>query len=246
MIISPVLFAERIATPLERPPYISNEVIIKLRDSQAVTPIPMSVKNAVKSKAKLPPNDPLTRLRNEFGMRVVRRLHSGIERSDQGVRLHSVLQQKADRKIRPPAASDVAVPDLSNIYKLEVDPQGQLSMEDFIAVLRKDPDVEYVERNQVVSVDYIPNDPYFSSQWYLHNEGQPFPASRGVSRMGSAGADIQAEAAWERATKDTEVIVAVVDTGVAAMTLAQWPDASVEEVTDRLRFGACDPGTVPI
>ena len=56
------------------------------------------------------------------------------------------------------------------------------------------------------SVDpLIPNDPSFASQWALHNTGQ----SGGVS-----GADIKAPEAWNTTTGNSDIVVAVIDTGV--------------------------------
>ena len=50
-----------------------------------------------------------------------------------------------------------------------------------------------------------PNDPQFSDQWALHNQGQD---------GGRARADIDALKAWETTTGSEDVVVAVLDTGV--------------------------------
>jgi subtilisin family serine protease len=50
-----------------------------------------------------------------------------------------------------------------------------------------------------------PNDEFFSKQWHLSNTGQS---------GGTAGADINALAAWEITTGDPNVVIAVIDSGV--------------------------------
>jgi len=64
----------------------------------------------------------------------------------------------------------------------------------------KHPLVEYAEPNYYVYATMIPNDPYYSYQWHLDN------VDYGGIRM---------EAAWDIETGDPNIVVAVVDTGVA-------------------------------
>lgn len=67
----------------------------------------------------------------------------------------------------------------------------------------------------------IPNDPQFNQQWALRNTGQ----SGGV-----VGADIKATEAWEMTTGSDEVIVAILDTGIAYnhpdLNANMWQDAN--------------------
>jgi subtilisin family serine protease len=72
-------------------------------------------------------------------------------------------------------------------------------------VLTSEPRVEYVEPNHVVSIALTPNDPSFSQLWGLHNTGQT---------GGTDDKDIDAPEAWDFATGDASVVVAVIDTGV--------------------------------
>src|SRR5882762_4511212 len=67
------------------------------------------------------------------------------------------------------------------------------------------PDVLYAEPNYLVHVFAAPNDPRFSELWGLHNTGQT---------GGTAGADVRAPEAWELTTGSTDVVVAVIDTGI--------------------------------
>jgi len=72
--------------------------------------------------------------------------------------------------------------------------------------IRKDPNIEYVEPDHVVHIDATyPDDPKFSDLWGLHNTGQA---------GGTAGADIAAPEAWDTQTGSSDVVIAVIDTGV--------------------------------
>lgn len=85
-----------------------------------------------------------------------------------------------------------------------------VSVEAAIATYRQDPAVEYAEPNYIYELAGIPNDSLFSQLWGLHNTGQPV---RGVT--GIAGADIHAVEAWDITTGSPNVIIAVIDTGIA-------------------------------
>ena len=83
-------------------------------------------------------------------------------------------------------------------------PQGA-DEEAFVANLRADPSVLYVEPNLKRQLSKAPNDTDYSKLWGLHNDGQT---------GGKAGCDIDAETAWEYTTGSKEIVVAVIDTGV--------------------------------
>jgi len=72
-------------------------------------------------------------------------------------------------------------------------------------VLSSDSRVSYVEPNHVVTIAATPNDPSFDQLWGLHNTGQT---------GGTNDKDIDAPEAWDLATGDASIVVAVVDTGV--------------------------------
>ncbi|MFL6335175.1 MAG: S8 family serine peptidase [Pyrinomonadaceae bacterium] len=71
--------------------------------------------------------------------------------------------------------------------------------------LRALPEVLYAEPNYVRRKFAAPNDPSYTDQWALKNTGQ----SQGV-----AGADIDAEPAWNTTTGSPQVVVGVVDEGI--------------------------------
>ena len=55
----------------------------------------------------------------------------------------------------------------------------------------------------------VPNDPNFSTQWGLRNTGQSFSGSVGVP-----GIDIRAVEAFDITTGNTDIKVAVLDSGI--------------------------------
>jgi subtilisin family serine protease len=97
---------------------------------------------------------------------------------------------------------------------LELD--GGLGVRAAIAALEGTPGVRYAEPNGIAHVSAVPDDTAFAAdQWPLRNTGQTIAGA-----PGTAGADIDAVPAWDVATGDPAVVVAVVDSGVAS----QHPD----------------------
>lgn len=91
-------------------------------------------------------------------------------------------------------------------YKLE----GALSVDEAVAKYQNNPAVEYAEPNYLYQLQAVPNDTQFSTLWGLHNIGQ---AVNGTT--GNADADIDAPEAWDISTGSPNVIIAVIDTGMA-------------------------------
>ncbi|MHC4647316.1 MAG: hypothetical protein ACYTBJ_17635 [Planctomycetota bacterium] len=91
----------------------------------------------------------------------------------------SLLTRKETRILRrlARAPKSAKVPDLSRIYKIELELEPSQSLEEVVAAYNNDADVEYAELNYVVSIDLTPNDPLYPIQWPLHNTGQDYPAS---------------------------------------------------------------------
>ena len=65
--------------------------------------------------------------------------------------------------------------------------------------------VAYAEPNYILTTGATPNDPSFGQLWGLHNTGQS---------GGTPDADIDAPEAWDFVTGSSNVIVAILDTGV--------------------------------
>ncbi|GEC78589.1 S8 family serine peptidase [Flavobacterium aquatile] len=66
--------------------------------------------------------------------------------------------------------------------------------------------------SRVDKLDYIPNDPYFNNQWYLHNTGQ----GTNDGKATTIDADIDAPEAWDITKGNPNIIVAVIDEGVTS------------------------------
>lgn len=81
----------------------------------------------------------------------------------------------------------------NNPWRVVKLPPG-LSVEDALARFRNEPEVEEVEPDYEVHATATPNDPSFGSQWDMTK--------------------IQAPTAWDSSTGSTNVVVAVIDTGV--------------------------------
>lgn len=82
------------------------------------------------------------------------------------------------------------------------------SMEDVLKSLNASPQVEYAEPNYIIKPTAI-KEPMFGQLWGLKNTGQVF---RGVK--GKAGIDIGVESAWSVTRGSSDVVVAVIDTGI--------------------------------
>lgn len=93
-------------------------------------------------------------------------------------------------------------------------------VQQLIAELNKDPNVQYAEPDRKVYPASLPNDPYFPKQWGLHNTGQIVPYNFNnpyqEGREGLVGLDIKAPEAWEITKGSSDVVIAVIDTGIAS------------------------------
>jgi subtilisin family serine protease len=79
-----------------------------------------------------------------------------------------------------------------------------------IADLEQRSDVIYAEPNYIYEMAGVPNDLEFDKLWGMNNSGQTV---NGVA--GTPDADIDAVEAWDTTTGSSNVVVAVVDTGIA-------------------------------
>ena len=84
-------------------------------------------------------------------------------------------------------------------------PSG-MTVEAALEIYLDDPDVEYAEPNYYRRASVIPDDTNFNRLWGLHNTGQ--------SVNGTIDADIDAPEAWDITTGNSDIVIAVVDTGV--------------------------------
>ena len=83
-------------------------------------------------------------------------------------------------------------------------------VEDAMRQYQQSPAVEYAEPNYLYQVTMIPDDTQFTSLWGLHNTGQNVNGT-----VGTVGVDIDAPHAWDLTTGSPNVIIGVVDSGIA-------------------------------
>ena len=74
------------------------------------------------------------------------------------------------------------------------------------------PLVEEVSFNYKMKAFITPNDTYYDTQWALNNTGQAI--SYNGNNVGTPGADIDAERAWDITTGSSDVVIAILDTGI--------------------------------
>ncbi len=91
-----------------------------------------------------------------------------------------------------------------NMYRVAFD-HVAIHENRFLEILKKDPLIEAVQYNHIITYRTTPNDPQFDNQWQYINTGQS---------GGTAGADIDMDLAWDVATGG---ITALGDTIVAAV-----------------------------
>ena len=91
-------------------------------------------------------------------------------------------------------------------YKLD----GAISVDEAVLKYQNNPAVEYAEPNYLYQLQAIPNDTQFGTLWGLHNTGQTVNGT-----AGKADADIDAPEAWDISTGSSDVVIAVIDSGIA-------------------------------
>ncbi|MDJ0661973.1 MAG: S8 family serine peptidase [Crocosphaera sp.] len=101
---------------------------------------------------------------------------------------------------------EIRIKETTKLLNFELWELDGISVEEAISLYSQDPNIQYIEPNYQISLQQqIPNDPYFSSLWGLHNTGQ---------LGGTVDADIDAPEAWDIQTGNGDVIIGVIDTGV--------------------------------
>jgi len=103
-----------------------------------------------------------------------------------------------------------------------------MSVEEAVEYYKNDPNVEYAEPNYIVhALATTPDDASFTQLWGLNNTGQT---------NGTIDADIDAPEAWDITTGSDEVVIAVVDSGVAYnhpdLSANIWINAGETSCTD--------------
>jgi subtilisin family serine protease len=94
------------------------------------------------------------------------------------------------------------------VYHVKL-PKG-MTVEQGLEIYKDDPQVEYAEPNYLrYATSTTPDDTFFTELWGLNNTGQDV---NGTS--GTADADIDAPEAWAITTGSSNVVVAVIDSGI--------------------------------
>jgi len=96
----------------------------------------------------------------------------------------------------------------SRFHHLKLNPG--IAVEDAVNKYQQSPAVEYAEPNYLYQTSAISNDTLLTTLWGLHNTGQSVEGT-----VGTAGVDIDAPQAWDLTTGSPDVIIGVVDTGIA-------------------------------
>ena len=110
-----------------------------------------------------------------------------------------VRLRRQQRKVIAPRAPDRV--DLDTFFYLRLPPG--LSVTDCVRRLENHPLLEYAEPDWIGTVaETVPDDPNFTDQWHHQNSEKP-------------SASIQTPLAWDIAQGSTNVLVAVLDTGLA-------------------------------
>jgi subtilisin family serine protease len=97
-----------------------------------------------------------------------------------------------------------------NVYKIQI--QNNLSVEETLFALKRNPDVEYAEPNYIAYMAETPNDSLFDYQYALYNSGQDIGPPG--SPQGEERADIKTTSTWEETKGNEDIVIAIIDTGV--------------------------------
>jgi len=122
-------------------------------------------------------------------------------------------------KIKTHLGAEIATqewdPEISNHRSFLADPDlfhvkfpQSVGTEQAVYILNLNPNVIYAEKNYIWNATVNPNDTYFYKLWGLHNQGLPNQGN------GTPDADIDAPEAWSIHTGSSNVVVAVIDTGI--------------------------------
>lgn len=201
----------------EKPAYKQGEIIVKFNKKVAQT-----LKNEL-SRGKFPRElkmsaslDELTRRHKVKKMKpLIKQRKAGRRRTGELFGKNKAGSTKSEKHLLrrlKRAPKNTKAPELDRIYKIEL-ADGQ-SAEQAVPEYQKNPDVEYAELNYIVRTAESPNDPYYNVQWALNNTGQLYPVSGGGSDYGTVNADINAPEAWDIYIGSSDIIVAVIDSGV--------------------------------
>ncbi|MHC4790255.1 MAG: S8 family serine peptidase [Planctomycetota bacterium] len=200
--------------------YVPNEIIVKFREKAA-----HKVEKQLKLKTsagRLTVSRNLDELNAAFGITNIRPIFRNFKQNRQRLQAlrkkNKNLLNKKEKHILnrlQRAPKGLNVPDLSGIYKIKFKLKKGQSIKQALRAYNKNPNIEYAELNYRVSINNTPDDPCYPFQWSLNNTGQMYPESGYYNHPpGTPDCDIDAPEAWDIYTGSSQVIIAVIDTGL--------------------------------
>lgn len=98
----------------------------------------------------------------------------------------------------------------TDLVVVHANEKGQNDIKTMTNLFMQNDSVLLAEPNFIYRINKLPNDPEIGKLWGLINSGQ----SDSKNKVGVAGVDIGAEAAWDVETGNEDVLIAVIDTGL--------------------------------
>jgi subtilisin family serine protease len=204
-----------------KPNYVPNEIIIKFKEKPANT---LSETLSLQRKQdfnNLSISPSLDNLNRHFKIKQIRPMCKNFKNRQERI---AQIRQKNARQLTSDekrilrrlarAPQKAKSPSLDRLYKLTFElPKGQ-SLEKVVAEYNHNPDVEYAHPNYKLYALNTPDDSLYPLQWALNNTGQMYPPGGWSFPPGTSGCDINAPEAWGIYTGSSDVVVAVIDTGV--------------------------------
>lgn len=192
-VVTPLAFAQS-----NRPHYVPTHLIVGFRSGVR---LPIEAAAAAEEQPEAVFQD----LAKTAGLREIVRLAPALPLPRDRQRASEALARRAPRSLSE-AALLLERHGLNRMVLLRfarpIDPQRLAEM-----LMRQYPTmIEFAEPDLVLRSQIVPNDPLFSSQWYLRDRNV-FPERR---------ADIWAPEAWALTTGSSDVVIAVIDTGIDA------------------------------
>jgi hypothetical protein len=204
-----------------KPNYVPNEIIVKFREKPANTLSAAMSSQQKQGNNGLSISPSIDALNWQFKVKQIRPLCENFKNRQERIaqiRQKNAKQLTSDEKriIRrlARAPQKAKAPSLDRLYKFTIEvPKGH-SLEKVAAEYSRNPDVEYAHPNYILHILNAPDDTLYPLQWSLNNTGQMYPPGGWSNPPGTPGCDINAPEAWDIYTGNSDVVVAVIDTGV--------------------------------
>lgn len=175
--------------------FVPNEIIVKFRVQSIEAESTVSTPSGVDHKPRH--SRDLRVLQGRARVREMSPLIPGEQAGRslvQRVEDHSSNRRRRLLRRQGHAAEAGPTPSADRIYRIKLDSVAGVSPEEILAAYRNRPDVEYAEFNPIISICATPGDPSYSRQWSLGT--------------------IHASEAWNTCRGGSEVVIAIIDTGV--------------------------------